>query len=95
MLATFMLERNVDCIRGQRHFQIAAGRYQTSDPETIRFLRSYPNVALLSTEPDTPAPRAGGYVGATPVPDTAPAVRTTFGLQLKEKEQRGPRIAEQ
>ena len=86
-LNEYWLQNRIDVIRNQRHLQIAAGRYQTSDPEEHRILAGYPGVQFICSKTVPVAACAGGTttVEAAPLPPAEPSVKTAPGLQFKEK----------
>ena len=85
MLKTFLIPEqglNAMYANGTRHLVIAKGRYSTSDPEQQRFLRYYPGVTLISTEPDPPKRMPDNAF----LPVQSVVVTNTPGLQMKEKQ---------
>jgi hypothetical protein len=87
---SYMIDRAINCIRGQRHVILPVGKYETSDMELIRFLHSYPSVRFLGSRPSdpTPAPSANLF-GPAPEPVT---VTSQVGLQMKQKREQGGRV---
>ncbi len=89
MTKTFLLERPIDAIFGQRHLQIAAGRYSTSDRDVQRFLSRYPGCTLVASEPDpvrTPLTPEEALALHGPAPGP-PVVTNYAGLQTRENRQ--------
>jgi len=95
MAKTYILERPISVLRWGKRFDAPGGRYTTSDRDMQRILDRYPGVTLISTEPETPAPCAGGEVAGThsPAPPEV-EVRTRPGLQLRERRPIGGRVAD-
>ncbi|HTZ95587.1 MAG TPA: hypothetical protein VMB18_04255 [Terriglobales bacterium] len=85
MLKTFLIPEqglNAMYANGTRHLVIAKGLYSTSDPEQQIFLRYYPGITLISTEPDQPK-----RMPDNAFPPVQPVIVTnTPGLQMKEKQ---------
>jgi hypothetical protein len=91
-LNSYQIDRPINVIRGQRHVVIAAGRYETSDPEIIRIIHSYPNVRFLGSVP-TPAPSKPSAELWGPAPDPV-TVTNQAGLQMRLKRPMGGRVAD-
>ncbi len=92
-LNSYQIDRPINVIRDQRHVVIAVGRYETSDPEVIRIIHSYPNVRFLGSV-STPAPPAQSAElwGDAPEPVV---VTNQVGMQMREKRpSASPRIAD-
>ena len=70
-------------MHGTAHLVLAPGRFTTSDRTVQNFLKNYPGVTLISSEPDPPpAKLTAEHFG--PVPALS-SVRTTAGLQIQER----------
>lgn len=85
MINTYMIDRPINCMRGQKHVILSVGKYETGDIEIIRIIHSYPNVRFLNSRPSDPATGAGGQACDPLSPTSEPAVKTAPGLQLREK----------
>ena len=84
MTKTFLIPPcGVNAMHGTAHLVLAPGRFTTSDRTVQNFLKNYPGVTLISSEPDPPpAKLTAEHFG--PVPALS-SVRTTAGLQIQER----------
>jgi hypothetical protein len=92
-LNSYQIDVPINVFRGQRHVVLPVGRYETSDPEVIRIIHSYPNVRFLGSKPTPAATCVGGQENPEPVP-TEPALRTVPGLQMRVRRPQGGRVAD-
>ncbi len=94
MIKTYMLDRPISVLRWGKQFVAPSGRYTTTDRDMQRLLDRYPVVTLISTEPETPAPCAGGTLGTGALASPEVEIKTQPGLQFKPTRERGGRVAD-
>jgi len=84
---TYRILRPIDALCGQKHIQIAAGPYETTDADTQRFLSLYPAAQFVS-ESDVPKPEplspeaSLALYGRAP---EGPQVVNAAGVQMKQR----------
>jgi hypothetical protein len=91
-LNSYLIDQPINVLRGQLHVVLGVGRYETSDPETIRVIHSYPGVRFLGSKPTPAVAFAGGEAPGAPVPSET--VVTSFGLQMRQRRPQGGRVAD-